>query len=145
MNECKTRYEKDLIMNVTIPEEADSNIEKLILFLYASLGRPNKNTLIQAIQRGHLATRPGLTVQRVKKNMQGNIIHTKDHMLLNRQVKNRKKIDKIPTEIEKDINHPIQEKCNVKTNLYFSKIEETGLCGTDLTGKYPIRFKQGNK
>ena len=50
-NDCNEKHEKDLIMNVTIPEEAESNIEKLTLFLYAALGRPNKTTLIKAIKK----------------------------------------------------------------------------------------------
>ena len=54
-NDCNTKHEKDLSMNVIIPEEAESNIEKLILFLYAALGRPNKATLIKAIKHGHFA------------------------------------------------------------------------------------------
>ena len=56
LNDCKEKHDKELIMNVTIPEEAESNIEKLILFLYAALGHPNKTTLIKAIQKGHFAT-----------------------------------------------------------------------------------------
>ena len=146
LNECKTIHDKDLIMNVTIPEEANSNIEKLILFLYTALGRPNKTTLIKAIQQGHFTTWPSLTVKILKKYIQGDIINAKGHMHLKRQVKNKTKEDKkIPNNIEEEITHPIQEEVNVKTNLNFVKTEETGLYGTDLTGKVPIRSKRGNK
>ena len=55
-NESTKKHEKELAMNVTMSEETENNIEKLILFLYAALGRPNKSTLIKAIQNGHLAT-----------------------------------------------------------------------------------------
>ena len=87
LNDCKKKHEKDFIMNVTIPEEAESNIEKLILFLYAALGRPNKTTLIKAIQKGHFATWPGLTMKRVQKYIQGDITNAKGHIHLQRQVK----------------------------------------------------------
>ena len=146
LNECKTKHDKDLIMNVTVPKEADNNIEKLMLFLYAALGRPNKTTLIKAIKQGHFATWPGLTEKRVKKYIQEDIINAKGHMHLQRQVKNRKKKEiKEPNNIKDEITHPTQEEGNNKMNLNFVKIEETGLCGTDLTGKFPTTSRRGNK
>ena len=54
-------------MNVTIPQEAQKNIERLIMFLYEAIGFPAKSTLMEAIRKGHFATWPGMTVKRVQK------------------------------------------------------------------------------
>ena len=67
-------------MNVTIPEETESNIKRLILFLYTSLGRPNKATFIKAIMKGHLATWLGLTVKRINDYIIEDIINAKGHI-----------------------------------------------------------------
>ena len=101
-------------MNVTIPEEADSNKENLILFLYAASGRPNKTTITKTIQQGHFATRPGLTAKRVKKYIQGDIINIKGHNNLQRRVKNKmKKEIKEPNKSE-DENRPKETVSNVE-------------------------------
>ena len=114
--------------------------KKLILFLYAAIGYPNKNTLLKAIDRGHFATWPGLTNKRVKKYITDNIINAKGHMHLQRQSNTNDK-----NEEEKDLLTPTQQKDNKKTNQHFAKIEETGLCGTDQTGKFPTTSKRGHK
>lgn len=110
-NECTTKHEKELAMNVTMPEETENNIEKLILFLYTALGRPNKSTLIKAIQNGHLATGPGMTVKRVNKCIKGDIINVKEYKHLQRQVKRKGKGQKKKCEIselQQEINNEKQ-------------------------------------
>ena len=42
LNDCKQKHDKDLAMNLTIPQEAQSNIERLIMFLYEAIGFPTK-------------------------------------------------------------------------------------------------------
>ena len=67
LNDCQSKYDKDLAMNITVPEESQSNIEKLIMFRYEAIGFLIKTTLIKVIKKGRFATWPGLIVQRVKK------------------------------------------------------------------------------
>ena len=67
-------------------------------------------------------------------------------MHLQRQVKRKmKKNNTIPKNIEEEMTHPKQEEGNIRRNLNLVSVEETGLCGTDLTGRFPIRSKRGNK
>ena len=136
-------------MNITISEEAESNIERLILFLYAVLRRPNKQNLIKTVERGYLATWPGLAVARIKKYVVGDIINAKGHIHLKRQVKHKSqgtKNNKVSKEaLEDEGINPEQEENNTKTNQFYGKFIETGLCGTDNTGKFPVRSKRGNK
>ena len=47
LNDCTKRHKQEIAMNVTIPEETESNIGRLILFLHEALGHPNKNSLIK--------------------------------------------------------------------------------------------------
>ena len=136
-----------MAMNVTIPEETESNIGRLIYFLYEALGHPNKSTLIKAVKKGHLATWPGLTVKRIQKYITADIINAKGHMHMKRQVKYKdKKKEHKDNQADKDkALEPTQELNNIKTNMHFAQIEETGLCGTDQTGKLPYRSKRGHK
>ena len=124
------------------------------MFLYEAIAFPAKSTLIEAIRKGHFATWPGLTVKRVQKYVTQNIIHDKGHMHMQRQVKSKKEDNtaknKDNTVAEKDATeteslNPIQEHNNSKTNEYFARIEETGLCGTDQTGKFPNTSIRGYK
>ena len=138
-------------MNVKIPEEAENNIKRLILFLHEALGCPTKSTLIKAVKKGHLATWPGLTVKRINKYIKGNIINAKGHMHMSRQSNKRSRgrrsqlKDNNTQNIEEEALNPTQETDNIKTNLHYAKIEETDLYGTDQTGKFPYRSKRGNK
>ena len=68
-------------------------------------------------------------------------------MHMQRQVKNKKignKAKNMDGEVSESINierealEPTQEPKNVKTNEYFARIEETGLCETDQTRKVPL-------
>ena len=56
LNDCNNKHDQELAMNVTIPKESQTNIQKLIIFLYEALGHPNKQTLIKAVIKGYLAT-----------------------------------------------------------------------------------------
>ena len=91
LNDCTNKHEQEVAMNVTVPEETENNIERLILFLHEALGHPNKYTLIKAVKKGHLATWPGLTVKRIQKYIMGDIINAKGHMHMKRQVKRKGK------------------------------------------------------
>ena len=77
--------------------------------------------------------------------------HDKGHMHMQRQVKSKKEgsttkkeSDSI-AEIDTEALNPTQEPNNSKTNEYFAKIEETGLCGTDQTEKFRYTSKRGHK
>ena len=56
LNDCKHNHDKDVAMNITIPQEAQGNIERFVMFLYEAIGFPAKSTLIEAIMKGHFAT-----------------------------------------------------------------------------------------
>ena len=147
LNDCQPKHDKDLAMNVIVPEEAQNNIEKLILFLYEAIGFPTKTTLIKAVNKGHFATWPGLTVSRINKYIKQDIINDKGHMHMQRQKTKKitKKLDEKVDNSEEEALEPVQEPKNNKTNEYFAKIEETGLCGIDQTGKLPYTSKRGYK
>ena len=84
-NDCNTKHEKNLIMNVTHTQ--NDNVENLTQFLYGAAGYPVVSTLIKAIQKGNFATWPGFTEKRVRKYLLNNIISAKGHMQLDRQTK----------------------------------------------------------
>ena len=48
-------------------------------------------------------------------------------------------------ETETEALNPTQKPNNSKTNEYFTRIEETGLCDTDQTGKFSYTSKRGHK
>ena len=78
-------HDKAMAMNVTTPETAENNTEQLTFFSHGALGHPTRSTLNKALKIGHLATWPGLTIQRINKPTQENIITDKGHMCMTRQ------------------------------------------------------------
>lgn len=80
-----TKVWKDLVMNVTIPDETNNNIEWLIIFFYEAIDFPTESTLIGAINKRYFVTWSGLTAKRVNKYIKSNIINTKKHMHIQRQ------------------------------------------------------------
>ena len=142
LNECTNEQDKEFAMNVTTPEASENGIKKLLLFLHGALGCPTRSTLIKALKLGHLATWPGLTTQRIQKHIQENTMTDKGHMHMTRQIKKLKQEKTEQSQTEEEALNPQQETDNEKTNLNFARIEETGPCGTDQTGKFPVRSKK---
>ena len=86
------KHDKNLINIMTqLKDNNNDNIRNLTEFLYGVGGYPVVSTLIKAIKRGHYATWPGFTVERIKKYIKNNIICTKGHIHLNQQVKKKQK------------------------------------------------------
>ena len=110
-----------------------------MIFSHGALGHPTRSTLNKALKIGLLATWPGLTIQRIDKCMQENIITDKGHVHMTRQVKKPKNDQQEQSQAEEEALNPQQETDNKKTELNFVRMEETGSCGTDQTGKLPVR------
>jgi hypothetical protein len=116
-----------------------------VTFLHAACGYPVPTTWIQAIDRGHFATWPGLTSELVRKHLPKSIPTIKGHLHQQRQNIRSTRADIIPN-FDDDAT-PAPDAPNVGTHLVFSAVAELPRheIATDLTGQFPTTSSQGNK
>jgi hypothetical protein len=127
--------------------EASSTFEELMQFLHAACFSPAPATWIQAIQRGHFTTWPGLTAEAVRKHLPKSIATAKGHMDQTRQ--NTRTTKTKPALLEENILRPDPVCVDGKaTNFVYAAAiaveDRTGQIHSDLTGRFPVQSSKGN-
>jgi hypothetical protein len=135
--------------NMYPPNSANSayhtpNLIEHVRFLHAACGYPVPSTWIQAIDRGHFATWPGLTADLVRKHLPKSIATVQGHMHQQRQ--HIRSTQAIPPLESADLTPPASEQPNARTNLVFSAITDAhNEIAMDLTGQFPITSGLGHR
>jgi hypothetical protein len=99
-----------------------------------------KSALVHAVKRGHLATRPGLTEEAVKKHLKLTPATAMGHLNQRRQ-NTRSTKPKLIAKDDEDITPLGSEE---KTHLVFAVVLDHRQVYTDLTGAFPTRSSKGN-
>jgi hypothetical protein len=129
-----------------------TDIKDAINYLQGAAFSPVKSTLLQAIENGNVASRPGFTTNNVAKHYTRTIATAKFHMVQTRQNTRSmkpKKQKKAPTE---EMDDATREDFAPKDNLpqrthevYTTITDINGKVYTDLTGRFPTTSSKGNK
>jgi hypothetical protein len=101
------------------------------------------STWIQAIEKGHFATWPGLTASLVRKHLPKSIATVKGH--LNQQRKNLRSTKATKSEPIADLSPSTDIPNERSHHVFAATIEITGQISTDLTGRFPTTSSRGNK
>ena len=130
------------------------SMQQVVRFLHAALGFPTKQTLIAAINNGHLNTFPGLTAHNVSKHFPESDETQKGHMKQQRQGTRSTK-PKMTNPSDSEPNNPASEATpNESTtqpgikhrDVYLHVYDATKRSMyTDQTGKFPIVSARGNQ
>ena len=118
----------------------------VIDFLHAALFSPVKSTWLRAIRRNHFVTWPGINSTDVAKHLQTSVATAKGH--LDRKRKNTRSTQTKQTSRDDANQEDIEPTPEVKTEevfIAFLSADTTGTVYTDLTGKFPVTSRMGNK
>jgi hypothetical protein len=115
------------------------SIQDTITYLYACCFSPVTDTSIKAIQNGHFATWPSVTVKNVRKYLFKSDATSKGHM---NQI--QQNIRSTQPDVEQPAPEPdmVQEE---KCNYIYAAVMETNQIYTDITGRFPTTSLSGNK
>jgi len=122
-------------------------ISELAQHMHAACFSPAKSTFLKAINAGFFATWPSLTHQNAQKHLKKSIATAKGH--LDQQRKNIRSTKKqTPQEDDTTITfHP--DDAGLRTHYVHAATMEysstTGKIYTDLTGRFPVQSRRGNK
>jgi hypothetical protein len=123
----------------------------LVQYTHAACGYPTTSTWIQAIDKGHFVTWPGLTASLVRKHLPKSIPTSKGHLDQQRKgirttkPQPDKPISSAPTTNGTDTT-PQSENPNLRTHyIYARSYDVTGEIATDLPEPFPITSAQGHK
>ena len=125
-------------------------VPELIKYLHQACWSPTVDTWCKAIDRGYLATFPGLTAAAVRKHLPPSIATTKGHMRKSRQhVRSTTAQPTIAHAVPEMTTQDFLTEPSVRTNLVTCKTidpaDPKGLVATDQTGRFPIRSSRGNQ
>jgi hypothetical protein len=115
------------------------SIQDTITYLYACCFSPATDNWLRAIQNGHFATWPSVTVENMRKYLSKSDATSKGHM---NQI--RQNIRSTQPAVEQPALDPdmVQEE---KCNYIYAAVMETNQIYTDLTGRFPTTSLSGNK
>jgi hypothetical protein len=115
------------------------SIQETITYLYACCFSPVKDTWLKAIQNGHFATWPSITVENVRKYLQKSDATAKVHM--NQIYQNIRSTRPAVVELTPESDMVQEDKCN----YMYAAVMEINQIYTDLTGRFPTTSLSGNK
>jgi hypothetical protein len=115
------------------------SIQATITYLHACFFSPVTDMWLKAIQNGHFATWPSVTVENVRKYLSKSDATSKGHM---NQI--RQNIRSTQPAVDQPAPEPdmVQEE---KCNYIYATVMETNQIYTDLTGIFPTTSLSGNK
>ena len=137
----KTYENHNQIFNLEQMSTKSSTID----FLHRTMFSPVKSTWLRAIRKNHFITWPGINGKDVAKHLQSTVYTAKGH--LDRKRKNIKSSTKKNIELDEhneDIAPPPESKTE-EVFIAFLSADTTGTVYTDLTGKFPVTSRSGNK
>jgi hypothetical protein len=115
------------------------SIQATITHLHACCFSPVTDTWLKAIQNGHFATWPSVTVENVREYLSKSDATSKGHM---------NQIRQNIRSTQPAVDHPAQEPDMVqedKCNYIYAPVMETNQIYTDFTGRFPTTSLSGNK
>jgi hypothetical protein len=112
----------------------------LVNYLQKAMFSCTKSALVHSINRGHLATWPGLAVEAVNKHLKLTPATAMGHM--NQRCQNTRSTK--PKLIAQDVEDITPSGSEEKTHLVFAMVLDHGQVYTDLTGAFPARSSKGN-
>jgi hypothetical protein len=131
---------------------------ELMEYLHATAFSPVESTFIQAIEKGHFTTWPGLTAEAVRKHLPKSMATAKGHLDQQRKniqsTKHKKPNQKqtTPTIVDEGLNPTPAITDGLRTHYVFAATIElylddpgTGKLFSDLTGRFPTTSSRGNK
>jgi len=130
-----------------------------VAFHHAALGSPPHTTLLNGVKLNYLPTLPDLTAKMISQNPPITTATAKGHLNLNRQTKNSSKIaPATPTKTKIDLStststnetNTVSDNTNdtediIQSIVDFSNIKDYSTIHSDLTGKFPVRSRNGNQ
>ena len=131
----KTDHRESNINNI-------KSVKFMVRFLYKSLFSPVLSTLKQVIKHGYLHLFPRLNDLKNFICIEDNYSTIKDNLDTTR--KNIISTKNIESE-EPILDNLLNSEVNIKTNVSFASIQETGNIYTDQTGKFPHISSQRNE
>ena len=126
-----------------------NNLEQLttksdiINYLHMSMFSPVKSTWVKSIRKDHFITWPGVNAPDVSKHLLPTIATAKGH--LDRKRKNIRSTEKVPPDKDVGDTTPVPEPKTNDVFIAFLSADTDGTVYTDLTGKFPITSRAGNK
>jgi hypothetical protein len=115
------------------------SIEYTITYLHACCFSPVQDTWIKAIQNGHFATWPSITVENVRKYLLKSDATSKGHM--NQICQNIRSTQPAVEKPAPETEMVQEDKCN----YIYAAVMDTNQIYTDLTGRFPTTSLSGNK
>ena len=118
-----------------------------VRFLHGAAFSPTLSTWLEAINNGHFATWPGITASNVKKYLPLSIATAKGHLDQSRKNQRSTKSTLVSPAISPEPT-TTQEPGNLATHAVYvnlTDINDTYMIHTDLTGRFPVTSKRGNK
>jgi hypothetical protein len=115
------------------------SIKYTIIYLHICCFSSVQDTWLKAIQNGHFATWPSVTVENVREYLQKSDATAKYHM--NQISKNIWSTQPAITEPTPESDMVQEDKCK----FIYSAIMETNQICTDITGRFPTNYLSGNK
>jgi hypothetical protein len=115
------------------------SIQANITYLHACCFIPVTDTWLRAIQNGHFATWPSVTVGNMRKYLSKSDATSKCHI---------NQIRQNIRSTQPDVDHPVQEPNMVqedKCNYIYAAVMENNQIYTDITGRFPKTSVSGNR
>jgi len=142
--------------NASIHHQATADY---VAFHHAALGSPPHTTLLNGVKLNYLPTLPDLTAKMISKNPPITTATAKGHLNLNRQNQNSSKLapaNPATTKVKQSSTTAHNETDNefvnnsdhediIQSIVDFSNIKDYSTIHSDLTGKFPVRSRNGNQ